>query len=88
LELVPNAGADPSRSAERREAQQALIRIVSKLSPVRQRAFILYEIEGYTGEEIAELEGVPVNTVYTRLHHARRDFMAAVAKLASKEVCS
>jgi len=86
LELVPDGGADPSARVERREAQQLLVKIVSKLSPVRQRAFILYEIEGYTGEEIAELEGVPVNTVYTRLHHARRDFFAAVAELASKEV--
>ncbi len=88
LELVPDGGADPSTRAERREAQQLLTQIVSKLSPVRQRAFILYEIEGYTGEEISKLEGVPVNTVYTRLHHARRDFFAAVAEIRSKEVCS
>jgi RNA polymerase sigma-70 factor (ECF subfamily) len=85
LELVVDGRPDPSASAERQEAERLLCRIVSQLSPVRRAAFILYEIEGYSGEEIAQLEGVPVGTVYTRLHHARRDFLAAVENLASKE---
>ena len=28
-----------------------------------------------TGEEIARQLGCPVNTIYTRLHHARRAFV-------------
>jgi RNA polymerase sigma-70 factor (ECF subfamily) len=44
----------------------------------RRTAFVLFEIEGYSGEEIAELFGIPVATVWTRLHHARKDYFRLV----------
>jgi RNA polymerase sigma-70 factor (ECF subfamily) len=69
---------DPSQVLERREAERMLVQILAKMSASRRTAFILFEIEGYTGEEIATLEDVPVNTVWTRLHHARKDFYALI----------
>jgi RNA polymerase sigma-70 factor (ECF subfamily) len=63
------------------EAQQAVVAVLKRMTTVRRTAFILFEIEGYSGEEIAELEQIPVATVYTRLHHARRDFMRLTAEL-------
>lgn len=66
--------ADPSELLERREAERLLVQILAKMTESRRTAFILFEIEGYTGEEIANLEEVPVNTVWTRLHHARKEF--------------
>jgi RNA polymerase sigma-70 factor (ECF subfamily) len=65
---------DPSEMLERREAERLLVQILGKMSETRRTAFILFEIEGYSGEEIANLEEVPVNTVWTRLHHARKEF--------------
>lgn len=72
------SGVDPYA---RLEAQQAITAVLKKMSVVRRTAFILFEIEGYSGEEIAELEQIPVATVYTRLHHARRDFLRLTAEL-------
>jgi len=69
---------DPSQVLELREAERLLVQILAKMSASRRTAFILFEIEGYTGEEIAALEDVPVNTVWTRLHHARKDFYALI----------
>jgi RNA polymerase sigma-70 factor (ECF subfamily) len=69
----------PIEALEQREARRLMHRILSQLTERRRTVFFLFEIEGYTGEEIAELEGVAVNTVYTRLHHARRDFMTLLA---------
>jgi len=69
---------DPSQVLEMREAERILVQILAKMSASRRTAFILFEIEGYTGEEIAALEDVPVNTVWTRLHHARKDFYALI----------
>jgi len=63
------------------EAQQTVSEVLKRMTAVRRTAFILFEIEGYSGEEIAELEQIPVATVYTRLHHARRDFMRLTAEL-------
>jgi RNA polymerase sigma-70 factor, ECF subfamily len=75
---APLSAADPY---ERAEAQRILRKVLTKLSPIRRTAFILFEIEGYSGEEIAELEQIPLATVYTRLHHARRDFLRYTAEL-------
>ena len=35
---------------------------------------VLYEMEGFTGKEIARQLDIPEATVWTRLHHARRAF--------------
>jgi RNA polymerase sigma-70 factor (ECF subfamily) len=75
----------PIEALEQREARRMMQRILSQLTERRRTAFFLFEIEGYTGEEIAVLEGVPVNTVYTRLHHARRDFMNLLAAAEAAE---
>jgi RNA polymerase sigma-70 factor (ECF subfamily) len=72
--------ADPSQILERREAEQLLLQILGKMSETRRTAFILFEIEGYTGEEIANLEDVPINTVWTRLHHARKEFYMLIER--------
>lgn len=77
-QIERTSGVDPYA---RLEAQQAITQVLKKMSAVRRTAFILFEIEGYSGEEIAELEQIPVATVYTRLHHARRDFLRLTAEL-------
>lgn len=69
----------PREIVQLREAEKQVSEILNQMSPVRRTAFILYEIEGYSGEEIAELESVPIATIYTRLHHARREFLAKMA---------
>jgi RNA polymerase sigma-70 factor (ECF subfamily) len=71
---------DPAEAFERREAERFLSQILEKMGESRRASFILFEIEGYSGEEIAALEGVPVNTVWTRLHHARKEFAMLVAR--------
>ena len=48
------------------------------MSDTRRATFVLFEIEGYSGEEIAEIQAIPVATVWTRLHHARKEFFALV----------
>jgi RNA polymerase sigma-70 factor (ECF subfamily) len=84
VEAQPGPG-DPVESFERNEARRVLAGILNKMSELRRGTFVLFEIEGYSGEEIAELEGVPVNTVYTRLHHARKDFFRLMAAHAEAQ---
>lgn len=53
--------------------------------PLEQRAvFALFEFEGLSGGEIANLVGIPVNTVWSRLRLARASFKQAL--LASRKV--
>jgi DNA-directed RNA polymerase specialized sigma24 family protein len=51
------------------------------MSEKRRRALILAELEGLRADEIARLEGIPVATARTRLHHARREFLERARKL-------
>jgi RNA polymerase sigma-70 factor, ECF subfamily len=81
----PHAVQDGIDSYERLEARQLMARVLEKMSNVRRTAFVLFEIEGYSGEEIAELEQIPLATVYTRLHHARKDFLRLTAELTGQE---
>ena len=80
LQSEEGAGPTPVQAYEQREARRQMQRILSQMTERRRSAFFLFEVEGYSCEEIAQLEGVAVNTIYTRLHHARRDFMALLAQ--------
>ena len=44
------------------------------MKPKHREVFVLFEVEGIPGEEIAERMGCPLNTVWTRLFHARKEF--------------
>ena len=63
------------------EARVRLAQLLAKLSPERRATFVLFEVEGASCEEIAELTGVPVGTVYSRLHLARKDVAKAADRL-------
>ncbi|HEX3697180.1 MAG TPA: RNA polymerase sigma factor [Polyangia bacterium] len=69
---------DPGEALQRKEVERFLTQTLAKMSEMQRTAFVLFEIEGYSGEEIAELEQIPVNTVWTRLHHARKRFFELV----------
>ncbi len=77
---LPHAGGTPAAALERKEDRRLLHAILSKMREERRSAFVLFEIEGQSGEEIARIQSVPVNTVWTRLYHARREFFALAAK--------
>jgi len=87
LELAhaePPERVDPHTPEERyagEEARVRLERLLDKLSPERRATFLLFEVEGASCEEIAELTAVPVGTVYSRLHLARKQVALAVSRL-------
>ncbi len=70
----------PADSLEGHEAEARVARALASLSPSKREAFVLVTLEGATGEEAAALLGVPVNTVWTRLHHARKELRARLGK--------
>jgi RNA polymerase sigma-70 factor (ECF subfamily) len=72
---------DPALSAERREAIRVLYELLDALDDERREVFVMAELEGLTGAEIAEaLGGINVNTVHTRLRAARADLAKALAR--------
>jgi RNA polymerase sigma-70 factor (ECF subfamily) len=80
---VPSARPTPVMMLETRERQRNLERLLSKLSDPLRAAFVLFEIEGYTAEEISEMQSVPTNTVRARIHRARKK-MTTLLESAAK----
>jgi RNA polymerase sigma-70 factor (ECF subfamily) len=68
----------PDELSEQRRARETLNRLLEEM-PIELRAvFVLFEIEGLTSPEIAELAGVPLGTVASRLRRARESFRTLV----------
>ena len=81
---LPHGGGTPAAALERKEDRRLLHAMLSKMGEERRSAFVLFEIEGLSGEEIARIQSVPVNTVWTRLYHARREFFALAEKFQKR----
>jgi RNA polymerase sigma-70 factor, ECF subfamily len=60
------------------EKRTQLTRLLSRLSETLRASFVLFEIEGYTAEEIARMQEVSVNTVRARIHRARKKLTASL----------
>ncbi|ETW95345.1 MAG: hypothetical protein ETSY1_31005 [Candidatus Entotheonella factor] len=77
----PSQADDPERSLSRKEMMQALAQALQTLSPDHRSVIELAFIEGLSYQEIAEIAECPVNTVKTRMFHARRRLEQHLATL-------
>jgi RNA polymerase sigma-70 factor (ECF subfamily) len=70
----------PEAQAARNQAAVVLTSILEGMDERRREVFVLSEMEGMSGAEIAEALDVNANTVYSRLRAAKAEFSAAVAR--------
>lgn len=75
-ELDDTSGRDPHADTE---ARQALHVLLGELDQDRRDVVVLYEIEGFSMKEVAELVGCPLQTAYSRLYSARAALSQAVS---------
>lgn len=78
-----SALADQERvgSPTRRDASEALVFLDSFLATLGEdlrEAFVLFELEGMRGQEVAEMTGVNTNTLYARRRKARLAFESMI----------
>jgi RNA polymerase sigma-70 factor (ECF subfamily) len=83
FETAPLDAADRARFDEHR----ALSELVDQLEPQRREAFVLSQIVGFSYAEVAEICGVPIGTVRSRVARARESLAAAyqLAEMAEHE---
>jgi RNA polymerase sigma-70 factor (ECF subfamily) len=69
----PPAGieADPERTALDGERTRVLGRALAEITDDQRAAIVLYDVEGYDYAEIAEMTGVSLGTVKSRIHRGR-----------------
>jgi RNA polymerase sigma-70 factor (ECF subfamily) len=76
---------DPSRSPEDelagRQVEAALEQAIAALDPMYREVLVLRDVEGLTAPEVAEVMGLTVEAVKSRLHRARVAVREAVAPL-------
>jgi RNA polymerase sigma-70 factor (ECF subfamily) len=72
-------GPGPDRETSRREFQEAVRRALAQLPERRRMAVVLFDVEGYSHQEIADILKVPVGTVRSDVFHARRALRKALA---------
>jgi RNA polymerase sigma-70 factor (ECF subfamily) len=58
------------------ELQEKLNEAMQKLSPKHRTVVVLFEIEGLSHQEIADIAGCSVGTVRSRLHYAKQQLQA------------
>lgn len=74
LQLLPDLSAvSPERSAERAELTVAVDRALDRVRPDYRAVLVLRYQEGLEYQDIAEVLSLPLGTVKTFLHRARRD---------------
>lgn len=56
------------------QAERLLQAALGRLTALEREAFVLYELEGQSGAELAAIFRCPEATVYRRLHDARKKF--------------
>jgi RNA polymerase sigma-70 factor (ECF subfamily) len=80
-EHLPSAAPGALASMEQAELLRTFYRLLDTMNPDRRCALVLFEIEGLSGQDIARIQNIPVATVFTRLHQARRELLALATKV-------
>lgn len=77
-EASTRAASGPEDSYARAEARLQVGAAIARLPAREREVLVLREFEGLTYKEIAELAGIPIGTVMSRLYAARQHLAAAL----------
>jgi RNA polymerase sigma-70 factor (ECF subfamily) len=78
LALLPREALVSTPSFSEHAAQRRIEAALSQLSEKERAAFVLYEMEGVAGKQIASIVGCKEATLWRRLHYARQVFRQAL----------
>ena len=71
LELI-DTSVDPERDAARSELRVRILQALSELSTIQREILVLRDYQDLSYSEIADTLGIPIGTVMSRLHGARK----------------
>ena len=80
-ECKDSAGG-PAEALERMQDLALFEAAMARMDMGQRAVFTLFELEGMTGDDVAEVLGIPLGTVYSRLRLARESFRKAVRLLS------
>jgi RNA polymerase sigma-70 factor (ECF subfamily) len=71
IDQIPSAEAGPEAIYERRERQEGVQGLIGALAPEYKLVLVLRDIEGYAYTDIADMTGLPLGTVKSRISRGR-----------------
>ncbi|HMI93502.1 MAG TPA: sigma-70 family RNA polymerase sigma factor, partial [Polyangiales bacterium] len=79
-DTIADRAPTPAQNSELQESVQLLHDILGELDEAKREVYVLSELEQLSVPEIAGVLGANLNTVYSRLRSARRQFDAALQR--------
>ncbi|HEY7198698.1 MAG TPA: sigma-70 family RNA polymerase sigma factor [Candidatus Dormibacteraeota bacterium] len=76
--------AMPEADVLDRIAADEVVRAVEKLPELHREVVLLVDVEGFSYKDAAEVLGVPIGTVMSRLHRARRQLQRSLQDYAQE----
>jgi RNA polymerase sigma-70 factor (ECF subfamily) len=77
--VLPLVMDDPTRGLERADLRRLLDQALATLSEAQRRTFVLHAEAGLSYREVAEVLGISIGTVMSRLYYARLKLRAFLA---------
>lgn len=85
-DTVSEPPPDPAQALAAKDAARKLQRALDAIVPEQRAVFVLFELEGESCEAIAAGLELPLGTVHSRLHSARKAFQDGVTRLESTQL--
>jgi RNA polymerase sigma-70 factor (ECF subfamily) len=78
---LPASAPEQQALLERSEDRALLVDLLAALPDQQRELFVLYELERFSMQEIADAQSLPLHTAYSRLYAARQQLSAAAKRL-------
>jgi RNA polymerase sigma-70 factor (ECF subfamily) len=75
---------NPAEAYEQSESSERLLRALQQVPLERRALLLMFYFDECTMTEIAKVFPMPVQTLYTRLRHARQELLAALKNMESE----
>lgn len=85
IDRAADPADSPREAVELRESLERVQSALDHLDDDKRAVFVLFELEGESCESIAAGLGLPLGTVWSRLHAARRELTKAHERLLARE---
>ncbi|RLD14502.1 RNA polymerase subunit sigma-24 [candidate division KSB1 bacterium] len=82
---IPDEDSNPEREANTVITDKIIQKAIDKLSPKFKQVILLRDVQGFSYEEIAEIVGIPLGTVKSRVNRARLKLQEDLQQLMNEQ---